>query len=166
MKVRTRVESEVDDADEEQSSSGNDAGSMIVSFLETAQSDFAALLAEVEAGENEDKKAYDKLTTENKVAKASKQADAKGKASQIKMLTSSIEDTSDDHADTAKELDAVNAYIEKLKPECESKAMSAEEKIAARKQEIEGLKEALSILSGAAAAFLQTGHRTRRIHLH
>merc|ERR1719191_547852 len=87
LKVQTRVKSEAEV--EEQSGSSNDAGSMIVSFLETAQSDFAALLAEVEAGENEDKKAYDKLTTENKVAKASKQADAKGKASQIKMLTSS-----------------------------------------------------------------------------
>jgi len=166
MKVRTRVESEADDADEEQSSSGNDAGKMIVSFLETAQSDFAALLAEVEASENEAKKAYDQLTTENKVAKASKQAEAKSKQSEIKMLSSSIEDTSDDLGEVGKELDAVNAYIDKLKPECESKAMSAQEKIAARKQEIEGLKEALSILSGAAAAFLQTGHRTRRIHLH
>lgn len=164
MKVQTRVksESEVD----EQSGSSNDAGSMIVSFLETAQSDFAALLAEVQASENEAKKAYDTLTTENKVAKASKQATIKSNMSQIKMLTTNIEDTSDDHADTAKELDAVNAYIEKLKPECESKAMSAAEKIAARKQEIEGLKEALSILSGPGAAFLQTGHRVHRIYLH
>lgn len=162
VQLRVKSESEVD----EQSGSSNDAGSMIVSFLETAQSDFAALLAEVQASENEAKKAYDALTTENKVAKASKQATIKSNMSQIKMLTTNIEDTSDDHADTAKELDAVNAYIEKLKPECESKAMSAAEKIAARKQEIEGLKEALSILSGPGAAFLQTGHRVHRIYLH
>jgi len=164
MKIQTRVKSEAEA--EEQSGASNDAGGMIVSFLETAQSDFAALLAEVEAGENEAKKAYDALTTENKVAKASKAAAAKGKQSEIKMLSSSIEDTSDDHAEVSKELEAVNAYIEKLKPECESKAMSAGERIAARKAEIEGLKEALSILSGAGAAFLQTGLRVRRIHLH
>merc|ERR1719316_2648837 len=125
MKVRTRVKSEVEDADEEQSSSGNDAGKMIVSFLETAQSDFAALLAEVEASENEAKKAYDQLTTENKVAKASKHAEVKSKQSEIKMLTTSIEDTSDDLGEVGKELDAVTAYIDKLKPQCESKAMSA-----------------------------------------
>jgi hypothetical protein len=164
MKVQTRVKSEAEV--EDQSGSSNDSGSMIISFLETAQSDFAALLAEVQASEGEAKKAYDSLTTENKVAKASKQATIKSNMSQIKMLTTNIEDTSEDHADTSKELDAVNAYIDKLKPECESKAMSASEKIAARKQEIEGLKEALSILSGAGAAFLQTGHRVRRIHLH
>ena len=42
----------------------------------------------------------------------------------------------------------VLAYLDKLKPECEVKVMSYEEKVARREAEIEGLKEALGILEG------------------
>ena len=46
-----------------------------------------------------------------------------------------------------KELDAVLAYLDKLKPQCEVKVPSYEERKAAREQEIEGLKNALDILA-------------------
>jgi len=47
-------------------------------------------------------------------------------------------------------------YLAKLKPQCESKAMSYEERKARREAEIAGLKEALSILSGDdVEAFIQ-----------
>jgi hypothetical protein len=59
----------------------------------------------------------------------------------------------------SKELDAILEYIEKLKPQCENKAMTYEERKARRDAEISGLKEALEILAGddAAAAFVQKG---------
>jgi len=49
-------------------------------------------------------------------------------------------------------------YIEKLKPQCESKAMTYEERKEKRDTEIAGLKQALSILSGdePALEFVQT----------
>merc|ERR1719311_909365 len=112
----------------------SDTASTIISVLEMSEEDFTTLLAEAEATEDEAAKAYKSLTDENKVSKVSK------------------------------ELDAVLAYLDKLKPECESKAMSYEEKKAAREAEIEGLKEALSILSGPA--LLQTSHKVRRVKLH
>jgi hypothetical protein len=49
-----------------------------------------------------------------------------------------------------KELDAVNAYIEKLKPSCETKAPSYEERKKRRDAELKGLQEALAILKGDA----------------
>merc|ERR1719159_543261 len=53
--------------------SGNgDAAAVIIGVLETAQEDFTNLLAETEAAESESQAAYDKLMTENKVAKATK----------------------------------------------------------------------------------------------
>merc|ERR1719281_70223 len=118
-----------------------DAASVIIGILETAQEDFTSLLAETEAIETDAQAAYDKMMTENKVAKATKMAEAKGKQSQVKALTNQLSMSKEDQATTSKELDAVLAYLDKLKPECESKAMSYEEKKAARDAEIEGLKE-------------------------
>merc|ERR1719262_949143 len=125
-----------------------DAGSSIISVLEVAESDFTQLLAETETEEDAAADAYAKQTQENKVSKATKEADSKAKQSEIKSLTVELGHAKEDHASVSSELDAVLAYIEKLKPQCEEKAMSYEEKKAAREAEIAGLKEALEILSG------------------
>jgi len=127
---------------------GPDAGNAIIEFLEYAQQDFAKLLADVNMSEEQSQQAFEKMSTENKVAKATLQAEAKGAQSEVARLTDNIEDYKDDLSSTTKELEAVTMYLEKLKPECEAAPMSAADKIAARKQEIEGLKEALSILEG------------------
>merc|ERR1719230_2003555 len=126
----------------------SDIAHTIISVLEMSEEDFTTLLAECEATEDEAVKAYEKLTDENKVSKATKQTEAKGKASEVKSLTVQLEHSKEDHAATSSELDAVNAYIDKLRPQCEEKAMSYEEKKAKREAEIAGLKEALEILAG------------------
>merc|ERR1719281_1068357 len=84
-----------------------DAANVIIGVLEVAQEDFTSLLAEAEAVESEAQTTYDKMTTENKVAKASKSAEAKAKASELKSVTSSLEMAKEDQASTQKELDAV-----------------------------------------------------------
>merc|ERR1719331_3122485 len=131
-----------------------DAASGIISVLEVAESDFTRLLAETETEEDAAADAYAKQTEENKISKATKEADAKAKASEVKSLTVELGHAKEDHASTSTELDAVNAYIDKLRPQCEEKAMSYEEKKAAREAEIAGLKEALEILAGGIG-FLQ-----------
>merc|ERR1719313_902219 len=129
----------------------SDIASTIISVLEMSEEDFTTLLAETEATEDAAAKAYEKLTDENKVSKATKQTEAKGKASEIKSLTVQLGHSKEDSTSVSAELDAVLAYIDKLKPQCEEKAMSYAEKKAAREAEIEGLKEALSILEGGLA---------------
>merc|ERR1719252_2875 len=129
----------------------SDIAHTIISVLEMSEEDFTTLLAETEATEDEAAKAYKALTDENKVSKATKEAEAKGKASEVKSLTVQLEHSKEDHASVSKELDAVNSYIDKLRPQCEEKAMSYEEKKAKREAEIAGLKEALEILSGGLA---------------
>merc|ERR1719161_478344 len=129
----------------------SDIAHTIISVLEMSEEDFTTLLAETEATEDEAAKAYATLTDENKVSKVTKETEAKGKASEVKSLTVQLEHSKEDHASVSAELDAVNAYIDKLKPQCESKAMSYEEKKAKREAEIAGLKEALEILSGDLA---------------
>jgi hypothetical protein len=128
----------------------SDAGSSIISILEMAAEDFTSTYTGIETEEMEKAKSYEKQTEENKVAKATKLANAKAKMSEVKSLTVAIENTSTDHDMVFKELDAVLSYLDKLKPQCESKAMSYAEKKARREAEIEGLKEALQILDGSA----------------
>merc|ERR1719456_1182010 len=98
--------------------------------------------------------AYEKQTKENGISKATKETDAKAKESEIKSLTVQLGHSKEDHASTSTELDAVLAYIDKLKPQCEEESMSYEEKKAKREAEIEGLKEALNILSGDGMALV------------
>merc|ERR1719261_1820255 len=94
----------------------SDIASTIISVLEMSEEDFTTLLAETEATEDEAAKAYKALTDENKVSKATKMAEAKGKASEVKSLTVQLEHSKEDSALVSKELDAVLAYIDKLKP--------------------------------------------------
>lgn len=140
-------------------------GSGIISILEVAEEDFTRLFAETEEAEKQAEASFQKLLTENKVSKATKQAELKGKATEIKSLQVALSQAKEDHTSVGEELDAVLAYIDKLKPQCETKAMSYEEKVARRNAEIEGLKEALSILEGTGIAALvqsPTAFRVRR----
>jgi len=141
----------------------SDIASTIISVLEMSEEDFTTLLAECEATEDEAAKAYATLTDENKVSKVTKETEAKGKASEVKSLTVQLEHSKEDHASVSAELDAVLSYIDKLKPQCESKAMSYEEKKAKREAEIAGLKEALEILAGDGLALVQTKRNLRAI---
>merc|ERR1719265_477490 len=83
-------------------SAKGDAGSSIISILEMAAEDFTKTYTEIVSAEDEAAKSYEKLTQENKVARASKEA-ADG---------------------VQRELDAVLEYLAKLKPQCETKVMS------------------------------------------
>merc|ERR1719267_126302 len=141
----------------------SDIAHTIISVLEMSEEDFTTLLAETEATEDEAAKAYEALTKENKMSKVTKETEAKGKASEAKSLTVQLEHSKEDHASVSKELDAVNAYVDKLRPQCEEKAMSYEEKKAKREAEIAGLKEALEILAGDGLALVQTKRNLRQI---
>merc|ERR1719395_205766 len=115
-----------------------------------AAEDFTSTYTGIETEEMEKAKSYETQTEENKVAKATKLTNAKAKMSEVKSLTVAIENTGTDHDMVSKELDAVMSYLEKLKPQCETKVMSYAEKKARREAEIEGLKEALQILDAPA----------------
>jgi len=127
-------------------SAKGDISSTIVSMLEVAESDFAQLASEAEASESAGKRAYEELSQKNKVAKASMVQEVKGKQNEVKSLEMSLLNYKEDKASTSKELDAVLTYLDKLKSQCETKVMSFAERTARREQEIEGLKEALTIL--------------------
>merc|ERR1719236_417967 len=136
-------------------------GSGILGMLEVAESDFAAGLAEARTVEGTAQAEFDKMKAEAKMLKATKTMEIKGKQSEIGSLKTSVSDLGTDKEGLTGELDAVLAYLDKLKPQCETKVPTYAERKAAREQEIEGLKNALGILEGSAV-LLQTGRHLRR----
>merc|ERR1719426_347470 len=101
-----------------------DIASTIMSMLEVAESDFTTLLAEAEASEKEAQSSYDKLTEQNTVTKTANTQEVKGKEAKVKSEDTALLNYKEDFATTGKELDAVLAYLDKLKPQCETKVMT------------------------------------------
>merc|ERR1719420_159660 len=100
------------------------------------------------------------MMQENKMTKATKEMEVKGKESEIKSLKTSLANYNEDKEGLDTELQAVLDYLDKLKPQCETKVPSYAEIKAKRDAEIAGLKEALEILSGdGVPALLQAGRR-------
>merc|ERR550537_570462 len=126
-----------------------DAASSILSILEMCGEDFTKMYMEIQQQEAEAAAQYKKMSSEAKVSRASKLQEVKGAESEIKSLDVALKNHQEDYDMTSKELDSVLAYLDKLKPQCESKAMSYGDKKARRDAEIEGLKEALATLESA-----------------
>jgi len=123
----------------------------IIGMLEVAQSDFSKMLADATVEEEAAIKEYEKITQENQVSKAIKEADTKYKISEKASLAKQVSELTSDIEGEQTELDAVLDYYEKLKPGCIAKPMTYAERKARREAEIAGLKEALGILEGESA---------------
>ena len=128
------------------------AGNTIVGILEVAQSDFAKLLTEATAQEAAAAADYKKMSSEAKVREAALSTELKG-VTRMTLETQSDEQHLTRELDSVqKEVEAVEAYWEQLKPQCEVKTPSHEERATRRKNEIDGLQNALGALSGEAIA--------------
>merc|ERR1719207_293176 len=103
-----------------------------IGLLEVIESDFARLQAETKAAE----------------AQAQKEKDIEHKTTKKQNDEEAVAEKQHDLEGTQKELDAALAYFDKLKPSCVDAAVSYEERVARRKEEIQSLQEALKILNG------------------
>jgi len=136
------------------------AGGSIINILEVCESDFATNLAKEESEEADAQSEYEKTTQENKVSKAMKGQDATYKTAEAASLDKTISELSGDRDTSNTELSAVVEYYGKVKERCIAKPESYEDRKARREAEIQGLKEALSILE-SEAAFLQRKRHMR-----
>ena len=123
----------------------------VMGMLEVIESDFARLLAETTADEEENAADYEKLSNDTAEDKAVKETDSKSKTGEKTRKESALASAQKDLASTKEELKAAMDYYEKLKPSCVDAGISYEERVAKRKEEIESLQEALKILSADAA---------------
>jgi len=120
----------------------------VLGLMEVVQSDFAKVLSETQASETDSARVFEEFMADSSQDKAVKETDMKHKAKSKSEKESAFATAKKDLRITQDELFAAMEYYEKLKPSCEAKVMSYEEKVAQRKAEIESLQEALEILSG------------------
>jgi hypothetical protein len=119
----------------------------VLGMLEVIQSDFARLESETSSEEAQAAKAYENFMDDSAEDKAVKQADVEHKDRSIAKKKRAASDAKKDLATTQQELDAAVEYHEKgIKPTCDAPASSYEERVAKREEEIQNLKEALTIL--------------------
>lgn len=131
-------------AEDSAASAGGAAG--IIGLLEVVESDFTKSLAEVKSEEEVKKDDYAKTAHELKIVQAKKKRDQHHKSVEIKGLDKAGSEFMKDRAGLQQELEAVNEYYNKLKPQCTSAPMSYEERKKRRDAILTGLKEALDAL--------------------
>merc|ERR1719158_895856 len=134
------------------------AGQSIIGILEVCESDFSKNLASEEQAESDAVEEYEKTTQENKITKTTKEQDVKYKTQEFKSLDKEITELSSDKDTASTELAAVMEYYAKIKERCVAKPETYEERKKRREAEIEGLKEALTILDNETA-FVQRRKR-------
>merc|ERR1719409_2247752 len=128
-------------------------------MLEVAEEDFSKELATLEAEESAAAEEYATVT---------KEQDVKYKTKEAKGLDKAVAEHSGDRTSIQTELNAVLEYYDKIAGQCIAKPESYEERAKKRQEEIDGLKEALSVLE-SEAAFAQmstTPRRLRRVSPH
>jgi len=133
-----------------------DTAAVIIEILQTAQEDFEKLKQETESAESKAADKYEKDMQASEVSKAKKAAQKEGKQNEKGTVKLQISQIQEDLVDAEKALGAAQDFLKGVMEACANKAMSYEERQQRRASEIEGLKQALEILS-PEAEFMQTG---------
>jgi len=129
-------------------------GAGIIGLLEVVESDFSKGLIEMTSTEEAAQASYDQETKENEIEKVTKEQDVKYKTEEAAGLDKATAEATSDKAGVQEELDAVLEYLKGIEDRCIAKPESYEERVARRTAELNGLKEALSILENETS-FLQ-----------
>jgi len=127
------------------------AGESIINILQVCESDFATNLAKEESEEADAQAEYEKVTQENAVTKTTKDQSVKYKTQEAKAQDKTVAQYSADRDTSNAEYAAVMDYYGKIKDRCIAKPETYATRTARRQAEIQGLKEALSILEDETA---------------
>lgn len=127
------------------------AGQSIISILQLVESDFAKNLAEIEAEESDAQSTYEKTTQQNALTRTTKEQGIKYRTEERHAQQKTAAEYSADRETTNSELSAILDYYQKIQDRCIAKPETYAERAARRAAEIQGLKEALSILENETA---------------
>jgi chromosome segregation ATPase len=131
--------------------SNQDSSSGVVGMLQVIQSDFARLESDTATAEDTASTDYDNFMDASSADKAAKEKEVADKKNEQTTKEGDLLAAQTDLENVEKELDAAMKYFDKLKPSCLDSGVSYEERVQRREEEIQSLKEALTILSADAA---------------
>jgi len=139
-------------------SAADGTSSGVIGLLEVVESDFSKGLAEMIAVEDAAVAEHYMQTMKNAVTKKMKEQDVKYKTKEHTGLDKAVTEHTSDRDGAQEELDAVLEYVSKLNDMCIAKPETYGERASRRQAEIDGLKQALSILE-SETAFMQKSAR-------
>lgn len=122
----------------------------VIGMLEIFASDLASVISVTEEGESKSVREFEAFSTESAKDKAVKATELKHQQDTKTAKESDLQAAKVDLKSAEQELQAATDYFEKLKPSCVEVAVSYEDRVAARNEEVESLQEALTILSDDA----------------
>jgi len=138
------------------------AGGSIINILQVCESDFASNLAKEESEEADAQSEYEKVSQQNAITKTTKEQDVKYKTQEAKAQDNTAAEYSADRETANSEYAAVMEYYGKIKDRCIAKPETYAARKARREAEIQGLKEALSILEDETAFVQRKRHGSFR----
>jgi hypothetical protein len=122
----------------------------VLAFLEVILSDFARLETETASAEDSAAEEYQTFMDESTENLAVKATEISHKEASKREADSTAAKLSKELDLTQEELDAALTYYDKLKADCITTGLSYEDRVQKREEEIQSLKEALSILNQEA----------------
>eukprot|EP00812_Abedinium_dasypus_P006190 NODE_1780_length_1063_cov_680.002976.p2 GENE.NODE_1780_length_1063_cov_680.002976~~NODE_1780_length_1063_cov_680.002976.p2 ORF type:complete len:180 (+),score=86.06 NODE_1780_length_1063_cov_680.002976:3-542(+) len=128
------------------------AGSSIIGILEVVESDMSKTFAALQTDEQEAEALYVKETHENQVTRTTMEQDVKYKAKERTDQEATKVEVRRDLEDSQQQLKLHLAYLAELEERCIAKAETYASRKARRDALIQGLKDALDVLQGRAAA--------------
>merc|ERR1712032_1815119 len=137
-------------------------GAGIIGLLEVVESDFSKGLIEMISTEEAAQAAYDTETRENEIEKVTKEQDIKYKTEEATGLDQATAEATSDRSSVQEELDAVLEYLKGIEDRCIAKAEPYAERARRREAELQGLREALTILENETSFLQKPVRRTLR----
>mmetsp|Transcript_15299 Transcript_15299/g.34762 ORF Transcript_15299/g.34762 Transcript_15299/m.34762 type:complete len:661 (-) Transcript_15299:115-2097(-) len=123
----------------------------VIGMLEVILSDFARLETETREDEETAESEHEKFVDESKEDQSVKELDIENYTGELERNEANLHDAKNELSDEQSELDTALGYYEELKSECIKQPISYEERVAARKAEIESLRNALQMLGGESS---------------
>jgi septal ring factor EnvC (AmiA/AmiB activator) len=122
-------------------------GRSIIGFLEVIESDFARLEEETKFAEETQKDAFSQSSKMYKSTLSAKTTDLKTLRTSVRKEVSGRTEMRTDYKSVTEEFSSVKKYKAKLKEQCTNQGAQYEEREAQRQEELNGLKEALQLIS-------------------
>merc|ERR1712151_1348142 len=124
----------------------------VLGLLEVIASDFATLEADTNAAEAASAEAYERFMVDSNKSKAVKTRKSEMNEMDRASADARVQEETADLKSTQDQLLAAQRYHERLIPQCIDQGMTWDQRVAARQEEIDSLKEALKILGSSDVA--------------